>query len=57
MSILAHDLTQDEIKTIKQRLDNISYDEYAGFSPEQQNIHKEVKKIVGNKALEFTTLS
>lgn len=45
-TILAHNLTDHEIQVIKNWKDKLSYDEYAGYSPKQQQIRKNIKRFV-----------
>lgn len=41
-SILAHDLTDEEILIAKSIRQDLSFDEYAGYSPKQQHIYKKL---------------
>jgi len=44
--ILAFDLTDKEIAHIKELYRKLSFDEYAGYSPKQQAIRKEMEEYV-----------
>ena len=48
-SIVADSLTFSEMEQIKLIKQTLSHDEYAGYSPTEQNKYKNILKIVGNK--------
>ncbi len=57
-SIIVNNPTEEEIIIIKQIKKKLSHDEYAGYSPEQQNIYSElvnfinsIKKFIPHKEL------
>jgi len=45
-SLLAFDLSEEEISHLKVLYSKLSFDEYAGYSPDQQAIRKEMERYV-----------
>ena len=55
-SIFAENLTESEINQIENIKSKMSDDEYAGYSPEEQNKRNNIQLIVGSKELFPTTI-
>jgi hypothetical protein len=52
-SILAVNLTPSQIKEIKMLRDGITSDDYGGYSPSQQKLYRQIKKVIGRKMRKF----
>ena len=55
-SILAVDLKKEEIKSIKLIKDTMSHDDYAGYSPGEQQKWKDIKNLIGKRAIKYSAL-
>lgn len=56
-SIVAKNLTREEIVSIIKIKNTMVYGEYAGYSPQEQDKRKSIEEIVGDKKIEVVDLA
>jgi hypothetical protein len=55
-SLFCFDLTAKEIDTIKSIKSTMSFDEYAGYSPEEQGKYEQIQNLISNRTFKINSI-